>query len=109
MISKLKITLVSLILFFAGRKASAQLPPPTIIDLDRIRGWLVTISNWLLGVGVILAIIVVVWSGIRWMTASDPKSARQMLTSGVIGVAIILGVGLIIKTVASLVMGDFFN
>lgn len=91
----------------------AQLPPPNIIGLDDIccgsSSWVVTLSNYIISGSIILAVIVIVLSGVKWMTANDPKSARQMLVSGVIGTAIILGVGLIIKTVASLVTGSFFN
>ncbi len=87
----------------------AALPSPQIIRLDTIWGWLITIGNYLITGGVILAVIVIVISGIRWMTAGDPKKAKDMLVSGIIGTAIILGVGLIIKTVASLVTGSFFN
>lgn len=86
-----------------------MLPPPTIVDLDKITDWLVTIGNFLITGGIILSVIVIVLSGIRWMTSGDPKKARDMLMSGIIGTAIILGVGLIIKTAASLVGGEFFN
>ena len=87
----------------------AQLPSPMIIDKWRIWDWLIEISNFIMGASIVLAVIVIVLSGVRWMTAGDPKAARQMLVSGIIGTVIILGVGLIIKTVASLVTGSFFN
>ena len=62
--------------------------------------------------GVILAVIVIVYSGIKWMTAGGEakavEGARNTLISGIWGVAIVLGVCLIIKTVASIVTGSFF-
>lgn len=97
--------------------ASADLPPPRIIDLNTIccdaDSWMVDIGNFLLAAGMVLAVMVIVLSGIKWVTAgADPKAAgeaRSILMSGIWGVGIILGVGLIIKTIASIVSGDFFN
>ena len=37
------------------------------------------------------------------------KKAREMLKSGIIGAAIVLGVGVIIQTVASIVTRNFFG
>lgn len=95
----------------------AQLPPPQIIDLDTVccgtGSWIVVIGNFMMTAGVILAVIVIVYSGIKWMTAGGEakavEGARNTLISGIWGVAIVLGVGLIIKTVASIVTGSFFN
>lgn len=111
--AKVSIITLSVLFLIFGYSASAGLPPPTIIDSTKIEEWLVDIGNFLLGAGVILAVIVIVYSGIRWMMAGgDPKGAgeaKNILTAGIWGVAIILGVGLIITTVATVVTGDFFG
>ena len=70
---------------------------------------MVSIGNFMFIAGMILSVIIIVLSGIRWMSTSDPKGARQMLISGIIGSAVIMGVALIIRTVAALVSGQFFN
>jgi|SRR3989344_8141164 len=109
--------LLTAVLFLVGFSASADLPPPRVIDLDTFccgtDSSIVVIGNFMLTAGVILAVIIIVYSGIRWMTAGgDAKGteeARKTLISGIWGVGIILGVGLIIKTVAAIVTGDFFN
>jgi len=107
-INKLKYFIPAL--FLAGLPVSAALPPPTIIGFDTIEQLLARISNFLFTIGMIGGVIVIVLSGIKWMMASgDPKEARQMLISGIIGVAVIMAVGLILKTVSALVTGDFFN
>ena len=92
--------------------ANAALPPPQVIDQSTVEDWMVNIGNFLLTAGMILGVIVIVYSGIRWMMAgSDSKAsgdAKNILMSGIWGVAIVLGVGLIIKTIAAIVTGSFF-
>lgn len=57
------------VLFFVGFSVSADLPPPRVIDLDTIccdgESWMVAIGNFLLAAGMVLAVIVIVFSGIR--------------------------------------------
>lgn len=95
-----------------GVSAFADLPEGKPIKLSTINGWLIDIGNFLIKGGMILAVIVIVYSGIKWMTAGgDSKGsgeALQTLKSGIYGTAVILGVGLIIKTVMSLITGSFF-
>lgn len=92
---------------------AANLPEGIIIDESKISGWLASIGNFLIEAGMVLGIIMIVYSGIRWMTAgSDPKGtggAKEILKSSIIGVAVILGVGLIFKTINSIVTGSFFG
>ena len=92
---------------------AADLPPPTIIDENTITRWIINIGNFMIQAGMVLGVIMVVYGGIRWMMGGvDSKGvgeAKELLKSSVIGIAIILGVGLIIKTIASLITGSFFG
>ena len=76
----------------------AQLPPPQIIDLDTVccgtGSWIVVIGNFMMTAGVILAVIVIVYSGIKWMTAGgneeDVGKAKKLIAQAVIGLAIVM-------------------
>jgi len=112
---KKNLTIFSLLSLFLSTTISlaADLPPPTVIDESKLMQWMQSIGNYMFGAGMVLGIIVIVYSGIRWMvSAGDSKGAgeaQQILKSGIYGVAVILAVGLIIKTVESLVTGSFFK
>ena len=56
------------------------------------------IVNFLITISVVVAVGVIVWGGLTWMR--DPAKGKEILKNGIIGVAIILGVGLILNTVA---------
>ena len=92
---------------------AANLPPGIIIDKYKINDWMVELGNFMIGAGVTLAVIMIVYSGIKYMTAGgDSKGttgALETLKSSIIGIAIILGVGLIIKTITSVVTDNFFR
>ena len=59
-------------------------------------------SQFLVTIAVIIAIIMIVWGGIVWMTKGSEKG-KTFITNGIIGVAIVLGVGVILATVARIV------
>lgn len=67
-----------------------------------ITGLLEQVANFLLIAGVIIAVIVIVYGGIRALTGGWDK-AKEVLTKAAIGLAIIFGVGLIMQTIARLV------
>ena len=81
--------------------------------MGNIEQLLTAIANWLIAIGVVIAVIFIIWGGIRYMTAggSDEavKSARKTIYSGVIGAAVVLGVGVILRTTAALVTRTFFQ
>lgn len=73
---------------------------------------LTQLANFLIGAGVIIAIITIVWSGLMYFKAgSDTEAAKAKgwFKNGLIGAFIILGVGVIIWTVYGLVTGQFFR
>lgn len=92
-------------------------PTPPIsgnaIDLSEIQRIIETIARFLIIVGVIIAVIFIIWGGIMYMTAGgdDAKAgdAKKRILNGVIGAAVVLGVGVILQTVAGLVSRTFFG
>lgn len=93
--------------------ASADLPTGRPITLPEIEDIIATIANFLLVAGVIVAVIFIVLAGVKYMYAGSDsakvKEAQTMLKNGIIGAAIVMGVGVIIQTIASLVSRDFFG
>lgn len=89
------------------------LPPagglPNGLTLEILRKWLETISIFMMWAGVVIAVIFIVWGGIGFMlaggNAEKAGKAKTRLFNGIIGALIVLGVGLILRTVAALVAG----
>lgn len=57
-----------------------------------------SIVNFLVTISIVVAVGVIVWGGLTYMR--DPDKGKDILKNGVIGVAIILGVGLILNTIS---------
>ena len=98
--------------------ALAQLPVPTIptvpgTSLSEIESIIRRIAQFFMIIGVILAVIYIIWGGIKWMSAgSDPKAAdeaKMRMRQGAWGALIILAVGLILQTLAGIVTRVFFQ
>lgn len=89
------------------------LPGGTALTMDKIKDVIQTVANWLIIVGVIIAVIYIIWGGIQWMAArGDPAKvtkARDAMKNGLIGAVIVLGVGVILRTLAAVVLRTFFG
>ncbi|OHB16956.1 MAG: hypothetical protein A2913_00815 [Parcubacteria group bacterium RIFCSPLOWO2_01_FULL_40_65] len=89
------------------------LPSGSGLTTGGINSILILLSNFLIGVGVILAIMTIVISGIMYFRAgSDTKAdaAKGWFRNGIIGAFIILAVGVIILTIYNIVVtGSFFG
>lgn len=90
----------------------ADLPPGKPITLPEVDSLINQIAQFLLVVSVLIAIIMIVWSGITYMSAGSDTAkvteAQTRLKNAVIGAAIVLGVGVIIDTVAGIATREFF-
>ncbi len=88
-------------------------PAGTGLDLDKIQAVIERIANYLIVIGVIVAVIYIIFGAIRWITAGgDPKgheAGRKTVLNGIIGLAIILAIGVILNTTAALVTRTFFG
>lgn len=109
--------LVPLTLAFLPVLVFAQLQPPiptgTGITLPEIEKRISQVANSLIVVGVIIAVIFIIWGGVLYMAAGgDPKkveTAQTRIKSGLIGAIIVLGVGVILNTLAKVVTRTFFG
>ena len=96
----------------------AQLPGPRVptvpgTSLSEIENIIRRVAQFMLVIGVILAVIFIIWGGIAWMMAGGAddkiKVAKTRIWSGVWGALIIIAVGLILQTLAGLVTRIFFR
>lgn len=94
------------------------LPDPTspvggeAIDLNEIQDLIERVARFLIVVGVVIAVIYIIWGGLAYMYAGgeeDAKTAKARIKNGIIGAAIVLGVGVILQTLAGLVSRSFFS
>ncbi len=90
----------------------ADLPMGTPITIDEVDGLIERIAGFMVVISVLIAVIMIVWSGITYMAAGSDTTkiteAQGRLKSAIIGSAIVLGVGVIIQTIAGIVTRDFF-
>src|SRR3989344_9495621 len=87
---------------------SAQLNDPSpplsgdAIELADLESIIETIANFLIAIGVIIAVIFIIIAGIKYMAAGGDSSkaadARNMIINGLIGAAVVLGVGVLLST-----------
>ena len=96
-----------------------QLPvptPPTVgtaITLDEIEDLIRRIAQFLIIISVIIAVIFIIWGGIMYMASRGDEEAakkgKDTIWNGVIGAAVVLGVGVILQTLAGLITRSFFD
>ena len=87
------------------------LPPGEPITYASVSAGLDLTAKFLYGAGITLAVITLVVSGIMYFRAgsdTEAKTAKGWFRNGIIGVAIILGTGVIIKTIEVIIRGGFF-
>ncbi len=97
----------------------AALPTPTSpytggeVTLAEIERLIQRIAQFLIISGVIIAVIFIIWGGITYMMAGGDSTkageAKTRIINGVIGAAVVLGVGVILSTLASLIARSFFT
>lgn len=90
--------------------------PPTAgqaITLVEIEALIKRIAQFLIIISVIIAVIFIIWGGVMYMAARDNEDqatkAKTTIFNGVIGAAVVLGVGVILQTLAGLITRSFFN
>jgi len=89
---------------------SIQISPPISSGPVTIQGVINTMLQLLFGVGIVLTIVFLVMSGIRFIVAGNDakkvEGARRSFTSAIIGLTIIILTFAIIRLVASLLGAD---
>lgn len=112
-ISLTMMVLLMPVLVFAA--LTNPVPPLTgnAITLAEIQDKIEQIARFLIIVGVILAVIFIIWGGIAYMFAGGDETkstaAKERIKNGIIGAAVVLAVGVILQTVAGLIARSFFN
>ena len=85
----------------------------TPVTLSEIEARIRQIAQFVIVVSVILAVIFIIWGGITYMTAGGDETkagaAKTRIWNGVIGAAVVLAVGVILQTLASLITRSFFG
>jgi hypothetical protein len=108
-----KITFVSAIIALLAVPASAQIPQGVPITLQDIEGVFHSVAQFMIRIGVVIAVIVIIWAGITYMTAGADSTkvnlARQRLKTGLIGSLIVLGIGVILRSIEGVITGQFFS
>lgn len=99
--------------------ATVALEPPTppltggAVTLLEIQDRITQIARFLIVVGVILAVIFIIWGGVAYMFAGGDEeksgAAKGRIWNGIIGAAVVLAVGVILQTLAGLIARTFFN
>ena len=100
--------------------AMAQLPIPTNpvgtatgLTLSEIEQRIVDIAQFFIVISVIVAVIFIIWGGIKYVMAGDDAakagSAKTTILNGIIGALVILAVGIIMQTLANVVARTFFS
>ncbi len=114
--SMMALSLLMPVLALAGVVPEPTLPIGTggqAYDLAKIRLDIENVAKFLIIVGVILAVIFIVWGGIAYMFAGGDETkstaAKDRIKNGIIGAAVVLAVGVILQTVAGLIARTFFN
>ena len=98
----------------------AALPTPTSpypgqpVTLEDVRDLIETVARFLILISVIIAVIFIVWGGMMYMMAGDDVAtwgeAKTRIVNGIIGALVVLAVGLILQTLATVVNWTvFFN
>src|SRR3989344_3721670 len=95
-----------------GSTGTGGLPPGQPITLDVLDYVIFRVSTFFITVSAVFAMIFIIWAGVSYMYAGEDttkvQTAQARLKSGIIGAAIVFGVGVIIQTIASVLTLDFF-
>ena len=79
----------------------AQLPGKPI-TLDSLTNSISEIADFLIVIGLLIAIIFIVYGGIKYMSAgsnaTQAAGARDAILNGLIGAAVVIGVGVLMAT-----------
>ena len=97
-----------------GQGVGDPIVPPSgpTLTLARIETLIRTVGTWLIMIAIVIAVIMIVWGGISYMVAQSEdatKSAKGKIFNGIIGAAVVLAVGLILRTLSSLLTQSFFG
>ncbi len=120
---KLNIVLYAVVLsvlVLAPLAASAAiLPNPTppvsgnALSLSEIEGIINQVARFLIAIALVIAVIFLIYGGIRWMAAGADEeaatNAKKVIWNGIVGAAVVLAVGVILSTLSDVIARTFFS
>ena len=109
---------IAMVLLMPVLVLAATLPVPTSpttgnpVTLNELELRITQIAQFLIIVSVIIAVIFIIWGGVLYMAArgneDQAKAAKTTIFNGIIGALVVLGVGVILQTLAGLIARTFF-
>ena len=78
----------------------------TPLSLDKIYDLVVDVVNFLLSIGLVIGIAYIAYGAILWITSQGGKAvdeAKGTIKAALIGIAIILGFGIIVNTIDTII------
>jgi len=93
----------------------AVLPNPGLpvsgapVTLSEVQDRIQQIAQFLIIISMVIAVAMIVWGAVRYMVTQDAAGARKVIFAGIIGAAVVLGVGVILQTTAGLITRSFFS
>ena len=85
----------------------------TPITLNEIQRLIEGIGRFLIIISVVIAVIFIVYGGIRWIAAGSNEEnvgkAKKIVWNGILGALVVLAVGVILQTLAGIVTRSFFG
>jgi len=113
-------TAIALMPVLVLAQALSPLPLPTSpytgepVTLSKIQDVITSVAKFLILISMIIAVIFIVWGGMMYMMAGDDAAkataAKSRIVNGIIGALVVLAVGLILQTLATVVNWEiFFN
>ncbi|PJE50348.1 MAG: hypothetical protein COV29_04185 [Candidatus Yanofskybacteria bacterium CG10_big_fil_rev_8_21_14_0_10_36_16] len=98
------VTLLVVPVVVFGQVLNEPSPPLTgdAVELADIESVITRIGNFLIAIGVIIAVIFIIIGGIKYMAAGGDAAkageARTTIINGLIGAMVVLGVGVLLST-----------
>lgn len=108
------ITVMAVLVPVLAQALPTPTPPVTgdALDLNEIEALIERVARFLIIISIIIAVIFIIWGGIMYMAARGDETAatkaKDTIFNGIIGAAVVLGVGVILQTLAGLITRSFF-
>ena len=103
--------LVPFVVFALNAPAPAVTGPA--VTLNEIERLIEGIARFLIVVSIVIAVIFIIYGGVRWIAAREDedavKNAKAIIKNGIFGALVVLGVGVILQSLAGIVSRSFFG
>ncbi len=105
-------TLLPAIVFAALVNPSATLTGAPV-TLTEVQGLIEGAARFLIVISIVIAVIFIVYGGIRWIAAGhndeNVEKAKKIVWNGILGALVVLAVGVVLQTLAGIVTRSFFG